>query len=290
MGVVKADTHIEVLFCPFCNQNSEFYCRKKGGFSCKSCKRTRRSRHPRPAPPPKTKARNSWQSVIDRCTKPSTKSFKYYGGRGITVCERWMAAFDNFLTDMGLPPPNCTIDRIENALGYFKENCRWATPTEQARNKTNNVNVTINGITKTITEWAEEKQIVDAKVISWRILVLGWDPVRAVCEENQHTKTISHQGLTLTITEWALRLNVPRRSIESRLDKGWDPARALATPFKGNLDSTRAPLELNGEIKLAKDWAAQAGISRATFTKRRNAGWSLERIISTPPKKNKKAV
>lgn len=79
----------------------------------------------------------SWKSMISRCTNIKNKSFSNYGARGISVCERWMC-FDNFLHDMGERPRNKTIDRIDNNKGYFKENCRWRTMSEQHVNKRNN--------------------------------------------------------------------------------------------------------------------------------------------------------
>ncbi len=77
---------------------------------------------------------NTWHGMIQRCTNSNTRSYKNYGGRGITICPEWFD-FKNFLTDMGIRPVGTTIDRINVDLGYVPGNCRWATPKEQAMNK-----------------------------------------------------------------------------------------------------------------------------------------------------------
>lgn len=96
----------------------------------------------------------TWVGMVHRCAKPSHHKFASYGGAGITVCERWLS-FSNFLEDMGERPDGHTIDRIDGTLGYFKENCRWATINQQQRNIKSNRMVTHNGETRCATEWAE---------------------------------------------------------------------------------------------------------------------------------------
>lgn len=78
---------------------------------------------------------NTWLAMRHRCLYPTSRSWKNYGGRGITICERWLTSFENFLADMGVRPPRLTLDRIDNERGYGPDNCRWATHTEQARNR-----------------------------------------------------------------------------------------------------------------------------------------------------------
>lgn len=74
--------------------------------------------------------------MIQRCTNPKNIGWKRYGGRGITVCERWLHSFTDFLADMGpKPSPELTIDRIENNGNYEPGNCRWATKEQQTKNR-----------------------------------------------------------------------------------------------------------------------------------------------------------
>lgn len=75
-----------------------------------------------------------WRSMIGRCLSPDNKSYPHYGGRGITVCDRWLGNVENFILDMGPRPEGLTLERKNNDLGYTPENCIWATSHEQNQN------------------------------------------------------------------------------------------------------------------------------------------------------------
>lgn len=105
----------------------------------------------------------SWKTMIQRCTNPNFTKYPRYGGRGITVCDEWMT-FTNFYEDMGDRPDGYQIDRIDNNKGYYKENCRWADIKTQARNRSSNRNIEINGETKTMSEWCEIFNVSNVKV------------------------------------------------------------------------------------------------------------------------------
>src|SRR5206468_1663320 len=77
----------------------------------------------------------SWYAMKARCTNSNHTSYHHYGGRGITVCERWLNSFEAFLTDMGDRPEGTSLDRIDVNGNYEPSNCKWSTPSEQANNK-----------------------------------------------------------------------------------------------------------------------------------------------------------
>lgn len=84
---------------------------------------------------------HTWMGMKQRCANPKHGKYPRYGGRGITVCERWMT-FSNFLADMGERPEGKTLDRIDNERGYEPGNVRWATPKEQMANRRKNAGIT----------------------------------------------------------------------------------------------------------------------------------------------------
>lgn len=96
----------------------------------------------------------AWASMRQRCLDTNCADYQRYGARGITICPEW-SEYVQFLADMGLAPKGRSIDRVENNLGYSKDNCRWATKQEQARNRRSNKRLLIDGQEKTLVEWAE---------------------------------------------------------------------------------------------------------------------------------------
>lgn len=120
----------------------------------------------------------SWLHMKDRCLNENDKSYKIYGGRGITICKEWLNDFEVFYRDMKeRPSKKHSIDRINNSLGYSKINCKWSTKKEQARNTRTNKTITYQNKTLCIAEWADKLNI--KYKILWRRLKDGWSTERA---------------------------------------------------------------------------------------------------------------
>lgn len=136
----------------------------------------------------------AWFSLRARCLNPRHKQWEDYGGRGITVCERWLGpdGFKHFLEDMGLrPTPRHSLDRYPDNDGpYYKDNCRWATSKQQARNRRSNAYLEIGGTRKSLVEWEELTGIRGSTLR--RRLLRGWDHDRALhTPPTPHSRVVS---------------------------------------------------------------------------------------------------
>jgi hypothetical protein len=133
--------------------------------------------------------------MLNRCTNPNVPHAHRYGGRGITVCDRWLE-FTSFLEDMGpRPSPMHSVDRVNNDGNYEPTNCRWATIEQQAANRStgygrkgiyaaNAFMVEHEGVIDCLKGWAERSGINYA-TIRVRIFSSGWDPVRAITQPSK---------------------------------------------------------------------------------------------------------
>lgn len=119
-----------------------------------------------------------WYGMHQRCYNCKNPRFKDYGGRGIKVCKRWHDLLA-FVSDMGHPPKNRTLDRIDNDKFYSKNNCRWATPKMQSNNTKRNVFVTFEGRTLSYSQWARRLGFCRS-TIRHRILFRGWTIEKAL--------------------------------------------------------------------------------------------------------------
>jgi transcriptional regulator with XRE-family HTH domain len=125
----------------------------------------------------------SWYGAKTRCTSPNQSQWKDYGGRGITMCDRWMNSFEAFLKDMGERPENTTLDRIEGHLGYQPGNCKWSTFIEQNRHSrrvvaTPEIREKIKELSSTLSQPKIAKQVgVSVSTVNRIVRGVSWSEV-----------------------------------------------------------------------------------------------------------------
>lgn len=121
-----------------------------------------------------------WDGMKHRTGNPKAHGYERYGGAGITVCEQWINSYEKFAADMGEPPTDRhTLDRIDSSLGYSPENCRWATYTEQNRNRSNVIKVEYEGEELALSELALRFGL-PVKAVYMRVTKYGWPIDRAL--------------------------------------------------------------------------------------------------------------
>lgn len=124
-----------------------------------------------------TPTHNTWLAMKARCANPKASDYPNYGGRGVTVCNRWLN-FENFLRDMGARPVGMTLERMNVNGGYEPGNCEWATQKQQSRNRRSTVYLTADGVCLPLVQWAEKLNIPRATLQAR--LRYGWSAQR-VC-------------------------------------------------------------------------------------------------------------
>lgn len=171
----------------------------------------------------RTRIYQLWQGMKDRCRNPNNARFHRYGGRGITVCDRWQE-FDNFFADMGDPPAGMTLDRIDTDGNYEPTNCRWASRKQQQNNMSTNTHVTHNGKTQTLAEWAAELGIPYSRIVYRH--TRGWQPPELFNDDNMKGKTVKHlveyEGEMIPLKEASQRSGVPMQTLYWRMRVGKD--------------------------------------------------------------------
>lgn len=178
---------LAVMHCQCGTRSVVPYSRLRSGTSnsCRSCLKT----HGQSNSP----TFRVWDGMRDRCNNPNHVAYSRYGGRGISICPEWDVSgggFERFLADMGERPSlEYQIDRINNDGNYEPGNCRWATRTEQARNKAKSHRIVVGGVEKSPAEWA---QLYGMSVHTIRTrLRLGWTGERAVTTPARKLKGVN---------------------------------------------------------------------------------------------------
>lgn len=166
-----------------------------------------------------------WYGMIDRCQNPAHRAYLRYGGRGITVCERWQNPL-HFLADIGARPSvKHSLDRIDNNGGYSPENCRWADWKTQNRNKAGAKPLVYKGETRFISDLAVQTGL-STQTIRQRIGRMNWTVEKAletptdVTPKGRIPKLHTVNGISKTRAQWADHIGVNKHTIYTWLGKG----------------------------------------------------------------------
>lgn len=223
---------------------------------------------------------NSWLSMKARCLYGSRER---YIGRGITVCLEWRESFLQFLKDMGpRPSEQHSIERVDNESGYSKINCRWATATEQANNRSTTVSISAFGEMKTQHEWANDPRANVTENSIKRRIKNGETPEDAIVKKDRKRRvSITAFGETKNECDWLRdsRMKVPQSTFRARIKKGMSAEIAMSEPEKFFVMITAF-----GETKKQSDWAkdSRLAVSETMLSRRIRNGMSPEEAITRP--------
>lgn len=168
-----------------------------------------------------------WTDMIKRCQNKNHKYFHRYGGRGISVCDRWLS-FEGFLSDMGeRPSKELTLDRIDCNGNYEPSNCRWATWEQQQNNRSSNRLIARLGKTQTISQWAKEAGVNYGTLKTRVNKGVDTDGELFLSAALDDSRMVEYQGKSQTASAWAKDLGINSSTLRKRIDRGWSVERAI---------------------------------------------------------------
>lgn len=218
-----------------------------------------------------------YRGMKSRCYNKNSINYKYYGGKGVIICEDWLSSFENFYEWAISNGYNkeLTIDRIHSEKGYSPDNCKWSTKKEQCYNRSMSVKLTLNGKTMYLTQWAEELNI-DKKILSWRYNN-GWSDEEILTRPRDYKENkLTLNGETHSISEWSRITGIKVATISYRVRKGWSDEEILTRPT----DYKESKLTLNEETHSMSKWSKITGINASTISARIRDGWSVEDALT----------
>lgn len=175
---------------------------------------------------PMPRSQKVWVGMKKRCYCKTCKAYPDYGGRGIVMSSEWKANYAAFLADMGEPEEGLSLERIDCNGPYSKENCKWATAKEQARNRRSNRIIEAFGQRKTLAEWSESSPVCRDTIA--KRLNRGWKPEEALTvdgttgqtKRSAHNVNLTAFGQTKNLTEWAREYSLKVDTLRCRLLRG----------------------------------------------------------------------
>ncbi len=219
----------------------------------------------------------TWFCMKSRCLDPDSTDYEDYGGRGITIYSLWINSFEEFYKYMGSKPgKQYSIDRINVNGNYEPGNVRWATPKQQADNKRCNINITYNGKTQNISNWAKEIG-VKRLTLRNRLEKWGWSIEKALTKPTFKGNKINFNGKEMTLLEWSEELNIPYSALYQRL-KIYNYSIKEAFTI-----STRDQYVFNNKSQSLMNWSKELEIPYHTLHSRLHRDkWSIKKAFTTP--------
>lgn len=213
------------------------------------------------------------RGMKSRCYNKKSINYKYYGGRGIRICDEWLESFDNFYqwAIVNGYSNELTIDRIDSNKDYAPDNCRWSTKKEQSYNRSMSVKLTLKGRTMYMTEWAEELGI-DKKTLSWRYRN-GWSDEEIL--SNKKDIILTYNGESKNLLEWSKKTGIKKSTLWDRYNRGWEVKDILTK----NSRDREIKLTYNNEQKTISEWAQILNVPKSRLNNRYSRGWTDEEII-----------
>lgn len=221
--------------------------------------------------------RSIYNGMRLRCYNENSINYKYYGGKGVTICDEWLLSFENFF-DWAINNgynENLTIDRTDSEKEYSPDNCKWSTKKEQAYNRGMSVKLTLNERTMYMTEWAEELEI-DKKILSWRYNN-GWSDEEILSRPRDYKESkLLLNGETHSMSEWSRITGIKVATISDRMKKGWSVEDALTK----SPNDRKIKITHNKETRTLTEWAKMLDVPKTRLSNRYSRGWSDEEIIT----------
>ena len=225
------NSHTKVcIICPIHGEFWQIPSDHYSGHGCNKCRKTKSKEFEPIANKVHMREYSIWKGIKTRVKNPNIDDADRYINRGINCCESWLESFEAFYNDMGPCPEGYSIDRINNDLGYYPENCRWANQITQTQNRGEfNKIFTYNGKTKVLKEWAKELGI-NYNTLYQRIYRSKLTFEEAI-QKDPFKRQIEINGETHILKEWAEIYNIKYQTVIDRINKHkWNIIDAITIP------------------------------------------------------------
>lgn len=227
----------------------------------------------------------SHRAMMRRCYEAGVVNYPNYGGKGVTVCDRWKGVenFPLFLADMGERPKGMTLDRYPNNTGNYEPgNCRWATPAQQARNFSQNHWIEVDGVRLILKDWADKLGVTPTTILDRiRKGMSEQEAVTTLRSPRSDAKVLDFHGEALTLKQASERFSLPLKALRRRVSEGFSLEDAVSIPLKST-GVRGGTLEVDGETRTYLEWSKVSCIPYRTILDRVHRGWAPQAVVGTP--------